>query len=200
MPRNSAIGVMATMLAAVVLLMVPGCQSTKTLCDTTAREKGQLETELARLRAQNQELQSQIKHLLNLTPQTRLENLSTVEKIVISKRSGLYDKDGDGRKRKLIVYVQPLDRNGDAIKAAGSARVRVYNLGGEPAEALLQEQLFGPTELAKLWVGTFLTNYYRLSFEGNDKIAACQKEFTLQVDFTDQLTGKVHSAQRAIRP
>lgn len=162
-------------------------------------EKITLEAQLAQLQEKNEQLQNQIKHLLDLGPEAKLKFLATVDKISITKRSGLYDKDRDGRKEKLIVYVRPIDADGDYVKVPGAVRLLLLDLNAKGEEMLLQERFFSPDELKKLWVSTFMTGYYRLTLDVNEEITK-KKELTVKADFSDYLTGKVHSAQKVILP
>lgn len=164
-----------------------------------AQEKIKLQTQLAELQNRNEDLENQVKHLLGLGSEIKLEHLAGVEKIAITKRTGLYDKDKDGRKEKLIIYVQPIDREGDTIKAPAVVRVRLLDLDQKPEEMFLEEWFFSPSQLKKLWAGTFMTSYYRLTLDVDENTTR-RKELTVKVDVTDYLTGKVHSAQKVIKP
>ena len=186
-------------LAGCLLFTGLGCESTDDSSAQLQPQKPDLEAQIAQLQAGNEQLQNQIKHLLDLGPEATLEYLVNVEKIVITGRSGLYDKDKDGKKEKLIVYVRPIDSEDDTIKAPGTVHVRVLDLDREPEQMLLKERVFGPGELKKLWVGSFLTGYYRLILNVDDKVVD-EKELTVKADFTDYLTGRVHTAQKVILP
>ncbi len=186
-------------LAGCLLFTALGCESADDNSAQLQPQKPDLEAQIAQLQADNEQLQNQIKHLLDLGPEATLEYLVNVEKIVITRRSGLYDKDKDGKKEKLIVYVRPIDSEDDIIKAPGTVRVRLLDLDREPKQMLLQERVFGPGELKKLWVGTFMTGYYRLILNVDEEFPD-NKELTVKADFTDYLTGKVHTAQKVILP
>ena len=63
---------------------------------------------------------------------------------------------------------------------------------------LLGKWHVGADELKRLWVGTFMTGYYRLVFDVDESISK-KGELTLKAKFTDYLTGKVLTSQRIIK-
>lgn len=164
------------------------------------QEKTELKNQIEELRSKNNQLKKQIKVLSGLKPETKLEDLYNLQKIKITRRSGLYDKDKDGKKEKLILYIRPIDNEGDAIKAAGVVDVQLWDLNKEPEKAKLGKWQIKPDELKKLWVGTIMTGYYRLTLDAADDLTGQESELTVKVGFTDYLTGKVLAAQKVIKP
>ena len=110
-----------------------------------------------------------------------------------------YGQYKDGVKEKLIVYVRPIDRTGDAIKAAGGIGVQLWNLNAGPDEAMLAEWQVKPEEIKTLWSATMMTNYYRLTFDVGG-VTSGEEELTVKVSFTDYTTGKVLGDQKVIQP
>jgi len=161
-------------------------------------EKNDLEMKVEYLEKENKELTEQTETLSALSKEVRLEALAYLERIEISKRSGLYDKDDDGVKEKLIVYVKTFDKSGDAIKAPGNIQVQLWDLNSEEGSRLGQWDI-KPVELKELWAGTFMTSYYRLSFDITDKLKGNEKDLTVRVSFTDYITGRVLREQRVIK-
>ena len=127
-----------------------------------------------------------------------MDVLSKTARIKIGRRSGLFDRDNDGKKEKLIVYVKTIDEAGDAVKAAGEVVVQLWDLNAEEGEALLGKWEIGPAELKRMWAGTVMTNYYRLEFDVSELVKAEQQELTVKVRFTDYVTGKVFGEQKVI--
>ncbi len=156
--------------------------------------------QVQKLQEENDGLRRQIETLLTLGPETRLEAISVLEKIKIRSRSGFYDKDRDGKKEVLKVYVQPIDSAGDKIKAPGSVRVQLLDLNADADAGLLREWQVGPEELKQMWVGTLMTHYYRLSFDLNDMAGDQDRELKLKVIFTDYVTGKVFEEHKILKP
>ena len=164
------------------------------------REKSELKVRSERLEAENEVLTNQVQRLSALGPEVRVEALSGLSMIKISKRSGVFDKDKDGRKEKLIVYVRPIDETGDVIKAAGAVDVQLWDLNASSGEALIGQWTVEPEALKTLWSGTVMTNYYRLTFDVKNLLVGETEELTVKVQFTDYVTGKIFREQKVIKP
>jgi len=195
----------ATILIAACLMMgLCGCGG--------GEQEAILRKELGALRLENQELASnlaeaegeagrlekQVKTLEELGPKVRAEGLYKLEAVRINRYTGLFDKDEDGKREKLIVYVQPVDSTGDMIKAAGEVDVQLWDLNREAGEALLGEWHVSAEELKELWFDTLLNRNYRLTFDIDEKNAEYERPLTVKVNFTDYLSGKTFSEQRTI--
>lgn len=159
---------------------------------------GQNQTQ--KLQEENDSLRRQIETMSTLTPEIRLEAISVLRKIKIRSRSGFYDKDKDGKKDLLKVYVQPIDSDGDNVKASGSVRIQLWDINGETDPGLLRTWQIGPQQLKQFWAKTFLTHYYRLTFDVKDIAGDLDKELKLKVIFTDYVTGKVFEEHIMIKP
>ncbi len=162
-------------------------------------EKVTLREQNEKLQSENKQLKGQVKTLSGLGPEVRLEAFAAIKKIEISKRSGLFDKDDDGIKEKLIVYVRPSDDTGDTVKIPGTITVQLWNLNNESDEAMLASWKLEPEEIKMLWAGTFMTNYYRLTFDIAEIPAGQGQELTVKVRFVDYVTGKTLTAQKVIQ-
>jgi hypothetical protein len=194
------------LIAGCAFLIASGCENNRGLTTTIwdqnkelRQQKSDLKVQLEKLQARNEQLQEQVMVLSKLPADINLGELYGLEKLIIAKRTGFYDKDKDGKKEKLIVYLRPIDKEGDALKAAGEVQVGLWDLNQKPRKALLAEWHIEPAELKKMWVGGMLTHYYRLSFDFAGQIEG-GKELTVKVRFTDHLTGKVLTTQAAVKP
>ena len=152
------------------------------------------------LQSENKQLTEQVDTLSGLDKNIRLQDLDTLDKIHLNKRTGLYDTNEDGTKETLIVYVEPLDTAQDLIKAIGTVNIELWNLNTDVAEAKLADWTLKPDKLRKLWGGNIFASYYRLSFEVADILSGQEKELTIKVSFTDWLSGKVFRDQITITP
>ena len=193
-------------LAGCLLVIAAGCEnagsraSTAKEIKTLKQEKTQLTRQIEQSKSETEQLKEHIQVLSALPPEVNLENLDRLQRIRITGYSNLYDKDKDGRKEKLIVYIQPIDRDGDIIKAAGAVDVQFWDLNKDNGQALLGQWHVEPNELKKLWLARFLTTNYRLTFDVADKIDEYEEPLTVKVTFTDYLTGKVFKEQKVIKP
>jgi cell division protein FtsB len=187
------------------LLLVTGCATpdNKELLaeqiEQLTQEKAQLQGQVKQYNSENKELKDQIQVLSGLPENVKLENLNRVVKVNISRYTGFFDKDNDGKKEKLIVYIQPVDEQGDALKAVGTVEVQLWDLNKTNGEAMLGQWKVEPDELKKLWFATIVSINYRLTFDVADIIENLDEPLTVKVTFTDYLTGKVFTEQKVIK-
>jgi outer membrane murein-binding lipoprotein Lpp len=164
------------------------------------QERAQLRQELEQSKRDNKQLNKQLRTLSGLPVGVRLENMYNIERIKLGRLSGFFDKDDDGKRETLIVYVTPYDKEGDGVKATGSMNVQLWNLNNPEDQALLGEWDVPPGELKKVWFKTILAVNYRLTFDISDKVEDFDEPLTAKVTFTDYLSGKVFKDQRVIEP
>jgi len=162
------------------------------------KEKTDLRMQAEALQKENQQLKARLETLSQIEPQKRIDALPGAQKIELGRRTGLFDKDGDGVKEMLAVYVRPLDAANDVIKAAGDVQVQLWDLNSPGGEALLGDWTIGASELKDLWASTFMTYYYRLGFDVRELIRGRDHELTVKVAFTDYVTGRVFREQMVI--
>jgi len=190
-----------------LMLLFIGCENDRSKqisltdqIEILKRDKTQLQNQIEQSRAENEQLKGQIQVLSGLPEQVKGENLYCLESVKITRYTNLYDKDKDGKKETLIVYVQPIDQNGDAIKAAGSVDVELLDLNKPDGPAVLGKWKVTAEELKKTWFKTILTLNYRLTFDVAGKVEDFKDPLTVTITFTDHLTGKVFKEQKVIKP
>jgi len=188
------------------LLLVGGCQepaqgpSLADQIEELTQEKAQLQRQIEQVDTENDELKSRVEVLSSLGGEKRIEDFSPIKSIAIGRYTNFYDKDKDGKKEKLIVYVQPLDAEGDKVKAPGQIDVQLWNLNNSAGEALLGSWHIGPDELRKLWFATVVTLNYRLTFDMPEAVESFAEPLTVKVAFKDSLSGKTFEQQKVIKP
>ena len=188
-----------------VFCFVAGCENASSRLSLTEQvnalreEKTLLARQIEQSEAENEQLKRQLKVLADLPGEVRLENLYRLQRIKITRYTNLYDKDKDGTRETLIVYIQPIDEYGDIVKATGSVDIQLWDLNKEAGQALLGQWHIEPDELKKLWFATLITINYRLTFEISEEIADAKEPLTVKATFTDYLTGRVFTEQRAIK-
>jgi hypothetical protein len=187
------------------LILITGCanpngkESPDVQIEQLTQEKTQLQKQFEKSEIENKQLKQQIQVLSGLPKEVKLENLNQLKSVKIGRYTGFFDKDKDGKKEKLIVYIQPVDEQGDTIKAVGVVDVQLWDLNKTDGEALLSQWKVEPDELKKLWFATMLTTNYRLTFEVADIIESIEEPLTVKVIFTDYMTGKVFKEQKVIK-
>ncbi len=189
----------------IFLLLVTGCatpndkEALATKIGQLTQENTQLQEQIEQSNAENKELKGQIQVLSGLPENVRLENLNRIEKIKIGRYTGFFDKDKDDKKEKLIVYIQPIDEQGDTIKVTGAVDVQLWDLDKAGSEALLDEWRVESNELKEFWFATLITINYRLTFDVTDIVESLEEQLTVKVTFTDYMTGKVFKEQKVIK-
>jgi hypothetical protein len=189
-----------------VLLLLAGCgvgserkKPAEIKAQQIAREKTELTRDLEQCKAENFQLLEQIK-ALSAIPGDKHVNPYKLSRVQVARYSNFYDKNDDGKREKLIVYVQPLDEEGDAFKAAGTTDVQLWNLNNLNGQALLGEWKVEQPALRKLWFDSIVTTGYRLMFDAPPSVEPLVEPLTIKVTFTDYLTGEVFRDQVAIDP
>ena len=189
---------------ALCILSVAGCSNPKVKESPTIKieqltqENTKLTDQVEKLTSQNKDLKNQIKTLSGLPENIRFESIDRLGSIKIGRYTGFFDKNNDGKKETLIVYIQPIDKQGDIIKEFGSVEVQLWDLNKPENKALLDQWKIGLDELKKLWFATVVSSSFRLTFNVADIIENLQGPLTVKVTFTDYLTGKVFTKQKVI--
>ncbi len=187
--------------------MICGCDNgyapKPTLADRVnilTAEKAELQNRLLKATEENEQLKKQVEALAALPEGVKGENLYRIDTIKISGYTDFYDKDKDGTKETLIVYIKPIDDKGDTLKAPGAVDVQLWNLNKEPQNSLIAEWRIEPAQLKDLWFATLLASNYRLTFDVAGKVNDFAEPLTVKVAFTDPLSGRVLNKQHLIKP
>jgi Sec-independent protein translocase protein TatA len=185
-----------------LLAVAAGCESGKLVKEvkTLRQEKAELKSQIEQSESEAEQLKKQVHVLSHLPADVRLEDLYDLQKIKITRYTNLYDKDKDGKKEKLLVYIQPIDEQRDIVKASGAVDVELWDLNKEDGQAQLGRWHITPGELKKLWFATLVTINYKLTFDVADKITGDEEALVVKVIFTDYPSGKVFEEQKIIRP
>jgi predicted nuclease with TOPRIM domain len=189
-----------------LLAIAAGCENgnnrefLKEKISTLTQEKAELKSQIEQSKSEAEQLKRQVQTLSDLPAEVRLEDLYELQKVKITRYTNLYDKDKDGRKEKLIVYIQPIDEEDDIVKATGAVDVQLWNLNKEDGEALLGEWHITPSELKELWFATLITINYRLTFDVAEKVTGEEESLVVKMTFTDYISGKVFKEQKVIKP
>jgi hypothetical protein len=191
-------------LSSVCCLFTVGCEEARMLppeqqVRVLRQENRQLQDQLQQAKLEDEQLKKQVQVISGL-PKDRFDSLYDLKEVKLTRYTNIYDKDKDGRKKMLIVYIQPLDAEDNKIKAGGAVDVQLWDLSKESDKAMLAKWHVEPNELKKLWFDTVLTSNYRLAFDVNDIVKSFDKPLTVKVTFTDYLSGKVFEEQKVIKP
>jgi len=151
------------------------------------------------LQRENQRLRQQVRSLSKLPGGIGVTALYQVTDVQLTRFTGLYDKDKDGKLDHLCVYVRPVDGDGDAVKAAGDVMVQLWDLSGQNPDALLKEWHVASEQLRKEWFSSLMALNYRLLFPLRTEWTDSDLSLTVRILFKDALTGQQFSAQMPVR-
>jgi len=140
-----------------------------------------------------------IKSLRKLGPK-RLDLLFTVEKITLGRHTGGIDTNDQPGDDAIKVYVSPVDQDGSDLKAAGAIEIKLYDLAKPDGNNnLIAKFSYDVSEVSKLWSSGLFSYHYRLTCPWPNGKYPKNPDITVQVRFTDYLTGKIHVAQKLCR-
>ena len=154
--------------------------------------------QIATLEADIQQLHQQIATLNHIPEALRNTPLYVIKQVLLGKYTGFYDKDENGTQESLIVYIKPIDDDGDIIKAIGQVQVELWDLNQGPEEARLGHWNFEPQELKQHWFSGLGQLNYRLVFEVAEVVQGRTGPFTVKMTFTDLVYGRVFDDQVAV--
>lgn len=189
------------------LYLVAGCESARTQKNPLAEQvemltgdKKEMMRQIEHLESENKSLQKQINTLHSLPDDLKLKDIYEVQSVRITKYTNLYDKDNDGKSELLIVYLQPVDQDGDIIKVPADVHVQLLEINKDKDPVVLGKWHLTPEQLKKTWFNSFMKTHYRLNFDITGRVDTYEKPLTVMVTFTDCLTGKVFEVQTLIKP
>ena len=188
-----------------LMVFLVGCESTKKIeslnqqISQLSEEKAELIKQINNINSENKELAKQNQTLSELPENVKGENLYQLASVDINRFSGFSDENEDGEKDTLVVYIQPIDENGDKFKAPGAVEVELWNLNNSEDQALLHRWSVGFEDLKKKWVALLVINY-RLAFDITQIVENFDEPLNLKIKFTDYLSGKIFYDQKVIQP
>ena len=186
--------------------LIAGCQNDSSKISPAEQivqlrqQNTQLTEQLKTSQSLNRVAAEQIETLSQLSTDERLKNIYQTKKIRITRYTNIFDKNKDSLYEKLIVYIKPIDQDGDIVKATGDVDIQLWNLDKTGDEALMGEWNISADQLKKLWIDTIVTINYRLEFDLNEEIEKPTTPLTVKVVFTDYITGKTFTEQKIIKP
>lgn len=133
---------------------------------------------------------AQIRTLSSLPDEVRSESVPRVQRIELASMSGGYDDDHDGIDEGIVVYLRPIDQDGDTIKAAGTVQVDLLDLSNTAEVKLVGQSALGAAELRKCWYGR-ISPHYTIKVPWADGAARAPAEKIMaRVQFTEYLFGE----------
>lgn len=167
---------LATLHFCFILSLLSGCRSNNQCAlveaELRAREEEiyQVRDELERTSAFNEYLQRELRHQHEMgngcarVPLVGRSNAFLVEKIVLGRQTGGYEKDGVPGDEMLQVVIEPRDGDGHAIKAPGTVEVLALQITKAGLKKPLSRWTVTPLQLRNKWRSGLLSTGYFLQF------------------------------------
>lgn len=198
---------MIALLAGLLMIGSLGCNAfgsskeMRLLREQVAAQKQQnaaLEERIIALQRTLDEQKQQITTLQTLGAD-RLAMLVAPVRLELERTTGGYDEDGRPGDDGVVAYVRPIDDDGDVVKVAGVLVMDVFDLTGVEPRLVAHAEL-DAANTRKAWHGRLWTQHFTIQCPwpppGNEPPPT--RELTVRVLFTDLLTGRTLTAQRAV--
>jgi outer membrane murein-binding lipoprotein Lpp len=157
-----------------------------------------LKAKVEQLQKENDRLRQENENLAKLPGDKRAEAIYKLQRVDIGRFSGIYKEDANGANEYLVVYVEPIDETGDAIKAAGKVEIQLWDLNKSESQAMMGHWTAEPNDLKTMWFNAIASTGYRFKYNLPTGIKKGQ-ELTVRVTFTDYISGQVFTQQKAIK-
>lgn len=162
------------------------------LSDTVATQARQIEMQREQIDALSERLQ----RVQALSAEQRRDLLPHVAKVQLASLSGGYDDNHDGIDDGIVLYVNPVDQDGDIIKAPASAEVRLLNLLAEGEFQHVGQATIDAEKMRTLWFGSLGSHYtIKIPWAGGAQRPPTSR-ITAVLSFQDYVTGKVFPLQQ----
>ena len=148
-----------------------------------------LETEVAAQQESVRALTQQL-HDLRGVEGDPAETLIVPEQIKLAGMSGGYDEDGKVGDDGIVLYIQPIDRDGHVVKAAGMMKVRLLDPANPRERVVVADYFFDVPTTRSLWYGRLMTNHFRVRCPWPNNRPPDHRRIAADVVFTEILTGR----------
>ncbi|MBK8914702.1 MAG: hypothetical protein IPM64_08925 [Phycisphaerales bacterium] len=191
----------AGMIVGAMLLALSGCASTpntdlnRELVRLRERS-AQQERELAARSATIDELHRRLSVATGVDAR-QLQYFYYPETIQVAPLSGGYDDDGKPGDEGVVVYLRPLDRDGDVVKVAGSIRVQLFDLSLPPDQTSLGELTIPIEKCREHWYGKLMTQHYTIRVPWQRPPQA--EEVTVRATFANLFPQRVVTTQAVVK-
>ncbi len=158
-----------------------------------------LERTVAEREATIASLENQVDDLKSFGPD-RPADLFAPVRLEIASLSGGADFDGQPGDDGIILYLRPIDADGDTVKAPGQISIQLLDNSALSTPRVIGVYTFDePEQLRNLWYGLVGTQHYtvRCPFPSGVKLPGDRKLLVSAV-FVDFLTGRSLTTQKEV--
>jgi hypothetical protein len=186
-------------------ILLAGCDTVPTRQFIEIQRQAQASKEqVAQLESQLSDEQKTIRNLQDQVASVRgmdkdvMGQLIVPVKVQLERQSGGYDLDNKPGDDGIVLYVQPVDKDGSVIKVAGSMAVTLLDLT-KPTPVVISRYEFDVPTTRSLWYGRLMTNHFTVRCPWPPSGPPDTDEVTARVQFTDLLSGRVLTAQQSFK-
>jgi len=185
----------------IILVLTAGCVDKAKMQIEAEQQLAQdnIAQENAALQEENAQLKKQIETLAGIDKALRIEAITSLSKIELTRRCNLVDKNDDGNLDTLRVCLRTLDDIGDMVKAAGEVKIELWDLEADEQNAMIKSWEISAEVMKKAWSGTLLTSYFKFELDVTNENIQPSEAMTVRAEFVDYLTGQTLSAQKQIK-
>lgn len=155
--------------------------------DQLGRRVNELEAELAR--------ESQRPDSL---PEVIRANTPHITTLDLSRLCHAQDGDGDGRPDRLVLYVHSADSLGRFVQIVGTLTAHAAILPAQTEARTVGRVMLDPASLRAAYRSSFTGTHYTVELPINPNELGGARELTVRITFTDGLTGRELTAERAV--
>ena len=121
------------------------------------------------------------------------------ERIELAGISGGYDDDDQVGDDGLVLYIEPVDRDGHVVKAAGTLSVRLLDPLSPPDRLEFGSYKFDWDHTREKWYGRLWTHHFRVKCPWPEGRLPAHNEIIAHAVFTELITGRSLTASRAFK-
>lgn len=172
-------------------------QNTQRALQREQEKNARLEDEIARQQRTIENLQERIGQMRGQDGNFE-QDLVYPDKIVLAGMSGGYDRDDKPGDDGIVLYIQPVDGDGDVVKVAGELGVTLLDLHEPTAPVVIASYEFDVPTTRSLWYGKLMTSHWTVRCPWPPTGPPAHDAITVQVTFDDLLTGQRLKLQEVI--
>jgi hypothetical protein len=187
----------------ILVALLAGCATPNKANIELRKQNAALDNKIQALTRRDEILTAQIIGMqqsattLPALPLSRLDLMLTAHGLDVSKLSGGADIHHQGHGQTGIrLYVAPIDDMGNPLQATGTFVIDAYDLA-EPKHPHIGHWVITPLQCKNDWVLAFLRAAYFM-FDLPYQQRPQHAKITMHIKFTDELTGRVFTAQRVV--
>jgi hypothetical protein len=209
--RATAVRVVTARLLSLFLLLcaaLAGCRSAARIAaenDRLREQNIQLQSQNAQLATRNTELLAELQRSSATQGQVTAEIRAVTPHVAglsIGRLSFVANRETDGQKKVLTVYVHPVDGMGRFTQMVGTVAIHAALLPPDADALTVGRATFSPQQVRDMYrsflTGTHYVFEVPLTLPGDKSALMESRQVTVRVQYSDGWTGQVFTAERSV--